>query len=221
MKNIFFVTFFILALLGGFAQNEHKVDSLKKVLPALHDSARVDCLNELSEAYLRSRGWYEKGPRNTSIDSVEIWISAALEESHKIGYTYGIAKALSLKSDIVFTKYDDYPQTENLSRESIRNYKKSASKKGLYRPYWRLGVALYALSKYDDAINNLDTSYKLSKVAGDSLYVLAGAGHGRRDRRRRSGLPGRHAKPRATAPARPFGKPRCPDRPAEPECLRP
>src|SRR3954452_5891460 len=34
-----------------FAQRE-KIDSLKKVLPSLHDSARVDCLNELSGTYL-------------------------------------------------------------------------------------------------------------------------------------------------------------------------
>ena len=30
-----------------------KIDSLKKTLPSLHDSARVDCLNALCEAYLR------------------------------------------------------------------------------------------------------------------------------------------------------------------------
>ena len=34
-----------------FAQPE-KIDSLKNLLPALKDSAKVDCLNALSEAYM-------------------------------------------------------------------------------------------------------------------------------------------------------------------------
>jgi hypothetical protein len=36
----------------AFAQRE-KIDSLKKELPSLHDSARVDCLNELSGSLLK------------------------------------------------------------------------------------------------------------------------------------------------------------------------
>jgi hypothetical protein len=36
-----------------FAQRE-KIDSLKKVLPTLKDSARINCLNTLSNAYILS-----------------------------------------------------------------------------------------------------------------------------------------------------------------------
>src|SRR4051812_20917711 len=43
----------ILLCVVCFAQRE-KIDSLKKILPSLHDSARVDCLNELSAAYIKS-----------------------------------------------------------------------------------------------------------------------------------------------------------------------
>ena len=34
----------------GEKVNSSKIDSLKKLLPTLHESARVDCLNELSES---------------------------------------------------------------------------------------------------------------------------------------------------------------------------
>ena len=51
-KKILFLFAQIFFCVVCFAQRE-KIDSLKKILPSLHDSARVDCLNELSETYLK------------------------------------------------------------------------------------------------------------------------------------------------------------------------
>src|SRR5436190_6498202 len=46
----FFLSLFLVPTLC-FTQRA-RLDSLKKVLPSLHDSARVDCLNELSGSYI-------------------------------------------------------------------------------------------------------------------------------------------------------------------------
>ena len=51
-KYILVFTFYFLIRTISFAQTE-KIDSLKKVLPSLSDSARVNCLNELSEVYIK------------------------------------------------------------------------------------------------------------------------------------------------------------------------
>src|SRR5438105_2727329 len=75
------------------------IDSLKKILPSLHDSARVDCLNALSEAYIGLPDWFNTTPSKTQFDTAEIFTMKALEEAKKINYTYDIAKALYMKAD--------------------------------------------------------------------------------------------------------------------------
>jgi hypothetical protein len=140
-------------------------------LPSLKDSAKVDCLNSLSETYIGLPNWFAQSPGKIQMDSAEAFNTEALSEAKKNNYISGTAKALSLKAEIAFEKYEDYLQTEKLCREAIYNYKKSANKEGLYKTYWRLGTALYS-NDLDAALNNLDTSYDLSKKAGDSFYVL-------------------------------------------------
>ena len=58
------------------------IDSLKNVLPALKDTARINCLNRLGTAYSF------KSP-----DSSRFYLQMALRESEKKGYTKGIATA--------------------------------------------------------------------------------------------------------------------------------
>ena len=64
---VIFLSFFFTHV--AFGQRE-KIDSLKKVLPSLHDSARIDCLNGLSGAYLNyNRDTAQhSGPGNSSGD---------------------------------------------------------------------------------------------------------------------------------------------------------
>src|SRR5436190_23570821 len=65
------------------------IDSLKNVLPLLHDSERVDCLNALSEAYIGSQpDWFDRTPSKTEFDTSEIFAIKALEEAKKISYNY-------------------------------------------------------------------------------------------------------------------------------------
>src|SRR5690349_11528697 len=91
-----------------FAQRE-KIDSLRKNLPALKDSARIDCLNGLSESYLNLE----------TFDMALYFVSLAYEEATKIGYIHGIAEALSLKARALSDKDNNYPLSEKLSNEAI------------------------------------------------------------------------------------------------------
>lgn len=144
-------------------------------MPALKDSARVDCLNALSESYLGSLHWGSAAPFRSriQIDTAEIFALQAIVEAEKINYIPGVAAAISLKAALAFTKYNNYSEAENLAREAILLYKKTPNKKRLNRTYSELGCALYAPSYFEEAVANLDTSYDLSKKAGDSIYVFS------------------------------------------------
>ena len=62
-----------------------KIDSLKKTLPSLHDSARVDCLNALCEAYLKVNEPVRPVQyRNIIGDTAVNYARLAYEESWKI-----------------------------------------------------------------------------------------------------------------------------------------
>lgn len=154
-----------------FAQRE-RIDNLKKMLSALHDSARIDRLNELSAIYLENIPSERLESNLKNVDTAVYYAELAKREGEKINYIHGIAEYFSLKSKVVFNRYSNYTQAENLARQAIFLYRKTPNKKKLNRAYYELGHALYAQSYFEKAINNFDTSYDLSKKAGDSTYAF-------------------------------------------------
>ena len=74
MKKSIFIVFIFQLFRGvsGFAQEE-KVDSLRKILPSLTDTARIDCLNKLGVHHLLSMHQ----------DSSAYYINIVYEESKK------------------------------------------------------------------------------------------------------------------------------------------
>ncbi|MBA4141228.1 MAG: hypothetical protein H0X70_12180 [Segetibacter sp.] len=68
IKNILILLFLTVAV-SSFAQRK-QIDSLKNVLPALKDSARINCLNALSNAYI----WVKA-------DSAKLLATQALKEA--------------------------------------------------------------------------------------------------------------------------------------------
>jgi len=152
-----------------FGQGEN-IDSLKRLLPSLHNSARVDCLNALSELYIGLPSWFNPAPTRSNLDTAEIFNGQAGEEAKKSNYIFGMARASALKAEMAFEN-SNYPQAEILSREAISLYRQTPNKKGLNRTYWRFGTTLHSQSLFDAAVSNYDTSYNLSKNSGDTLFV--------------------------------------------------
>ena len=80
---------------SAYAQNANSlwIDSLKRKLPYLTDSAKVDCLNELADAF-RTNGPY------VAFDSMYKYSITANKEAIKIGYKKGEAFSLiGLRAD--------------------------------------------------------------------------------------------------------------------------
>ncbi len=137
------------------AQTE-TLDSLKKALPSLHDSARVHCLNDLSNAYIQTK----------KKDSAEYFANLAYEESKKISYIHGIAEAYLLKA-VMADRFSDCSQTEKMAREAIKWFNLTSNKKDLDNVYWLLAIALFKQSNYDEALYNSKLCYELAKKTGD------------------------------------------------------
>ena len=102
MRNHFTILLFLLAVnFYAFSQADFyalsqegvrdKIDSLIKILPALKDAERIDCLSELSDAYLAF-----------SIDTAKIYADRVLTESEKISYIKGKAKAYKNLGRVTF-----------------------------------------------------------------------------------------------------------------------
>src|SRR5688572_3735380 len=99
MRNYFLIAIFLCSLSSqSFCQyNEARrmdsirVDSLKKILPSLKNSARIDILNEIA---IRLGYFTPTGGFIHRDDSIRIYGSKAYEEASRIGYKSGIAMSL-------------------------------------------------------------------------------------------------------------------------------
>jgi tetratricopeptide (TPR) repeat protein len=139
-----------------------KIDSLKNVVPHLHDSLRIDCLNELSIQFTR----IEKK------DSAMYYADKAFAEAKKLNYNHGIAVSFVRKSRIVKHFDDDFIQSEALAREALRWYEKTLNKKNIYDVYYELEYSVFAQSRYSEAIEYAQKMYEWSKENNDELSML-------------------------------------------------
>jgi tetratricopeptide (TPR) repeat protein len=164
MKNLNHISIF--ALFGllpviCLSQND-KIDSLKKVLPALIDSARVDCLNALSYEYILLG---KKEP-------AEGYADLAYENSRKHNYIHGIAVSFSRKSHIARKFYDDFVKSEQMGKSSLSWFVKTSNKAGYDYMYNNLLNALFAQSKFEEAMQYVEETYAVAKESGDTLKIL-------------------------------------------------
>jgi len=165
MKKLFVIIIFLLTChLPALSQNrfrfnsDHRgIDSLKEVLPSLKDSARIDCLNALGDAYLLFK----------QIDTTQYYVAKAYEESKKINYIHGMAESKSIEAEIG----SDFAKLEKLAHEAIRLYAMTTNKKRLAETYYNLGFVLWAQSMFTEATKNLETSYELYKKNKDAAGI--------------------------------------------------
>jgi hypothetical protein len=143
-----------------FAQTD-KIDSLSKLLPLLHDTARIDCLNELSYSYIQI----------LKKDSAEYYAKSAFEEAQYINYFNGIALSLSRKAEIAFRLEGDFARCEALAKESLECYEKTANNKGLDNLYILLWNTTFAQSRYAEAILYAEKRYQLFKNSGNNSAI--------------------------------------------------
>ena len=136
------------------------IDSLKKVLPLLHDSARVDCLNELARSYTEAI---------TSIDSDTALSLAkqAYAEASAINYIKGLGDAC-FREGILWQWYHwNINEARVYYREAISLYKKIANYEGLGHAF--LGWS--SCSSGDEEKKGLDQSAIYFMKTGNQVML--------------------------------------------------
>ncbi len=93
-----------------------EIDSLKRALPLLKDSARIDCLNRISDKH---QGFWLIGFWPARHDSMSKYASIAYAEANRIGYKKGILRALLClgKSELYFAR--SVPNSQKLITQAV------------------------------------------------------------------------------------------------------
>jgi tetratricopeptide (TPR) repeat protein len=125
------------------------IDSLKKDLPLLNDSAKVDCLLKISFAYGHTNNdsdhlfWYFKA------DSAIYYASQALQEAQELKYLKGTANALENLGEMAALQ--SYETGENYFRQAISVYDKINDLKNLSWSNLWLGYYLMYEGKFAES----------------------------------------------------------------------
>ena len=151
-----------------FAQGE-KIDSLKKLLPALKGSAKVDCLNALCEAYINDPGngydiWYVTV---INADSAVLFGQKAIAQAEMSNYIKGKAKAYYNLGGIESDLSADFRKGERYQRKALESIPKILDENFLGRIYARLGVSLWYQSEFAEAMASFEKAEQLFQKTGD------------------------------------------------------
>jgi tetratricopeptide (TPR) repeat protein len=151
----FFIQFFFFAIC--FAQNK-EIDSLKNLLLSRSDTARIDCLNALSKAYVYHQ-----------TDSAKMYTQKALKESEKINYKKGIAAACLNLAWATGLSGGDLMTMENYCQNAILILEKTGEKKQLADSWFALACALSSQCKFSSSIDAFNKAGRLFSQTGDEL----------------------------------------------------
>src|SRR5664279_3218245 len=133
-----------------------KIESLKATLAALHDSALVDCLNDLSLVYTYLQ-----------LDSATFYAEKAFTESSRINYPAGSIISMNNKARIAGLGFRDFPLQEKICLQTIQLYKNENNKNELAETYMNLALAFFCQSYFDRATEACNKVIQLSQFTGN------------------------------------------------------
>ncbi|MDO6429210.1 histidine kinase [Flavitalea sp. BT771] len=130
-------------------------------------SGRVDRnppIDSLVDLFLRHAGYFD--------DSAGWYADRALEESRKANYVHGIALATACKSIYTIYYTNDFIQGEQIARQSLDWFDRTANKDNITYAYYALGFDLYAQSRFEEAIHYIKLAQDYARQAGDTANVI-------------------------------------------------
>ncbi|MBX2923825.1 MAG: histidine kinase [Chitinophagaceae bacterium] len=130
------------------AQTE-AIDSLKKILPSLKGSARVDCLNELGAEYA-DRYWTTSQYLQT--DTGLLYTIQAMNEAGQLHYAPGIGKA-NLNMSIIEEEHNNLVVATDYLRKAIPVLQKENRTVDFHRGRAFLGWCSYRLGLIEQSIS--------------------------------------------------------------------
>src|SRR5258706_4591368 len=137
-RVVYVCLIFLFSFLGYANAQRTMIDSLKKLLPNLRDTAQVDCLNTLSLAY-----------SYLHTDSAQAYAQTAYVKALKNQYYRGQLMALNNQAHIPGYSLHEFPLQEKISLHSIelnkelRTLDSSCITPVLSETYMNLALALF------------------------------------------------------------------------------
>jgi signal transduction histidine kinase len=154
--KILFSVFFLLLSVSAFGQTDTVIDSLEKMLIILKaDTAKVNCLNELSIEYRNIRD------NETSMQYAE----SAFELATTLNYKKGIATSYG-NFGIIFEEQSNYPEALKNHFAALQIREDIGDKQGMCNSYGNIGFAYELQFKNEEALENYFTALKISKEIG-------------------------------------------------------
>ena len=138
-----------------------KINSLIKILPALKDYERIDCLNELSESHL-----------TFNADTANVYAQQALIESERISYIKGKAKAYRNLGRIKFITMADFPSAEKYFEMSLELFLKKGDDQQTAWAWGAVGCSKWVLCKFPEAMKAFEKAEHLFKKIGDTTNLV-------------------------------------------------
>jgi hypothetical protein len=146
--------------------NLNEIDSVKKILPTLNDTSRIEYEAEISRQY-----FFKKIK-----DSCLHYANIVYNESARIKYYHGLAKSCLFRASIA--NYDhDYLKSGEISREALYWYNQSRNKKDIYKAYGLLGWSQKYQTNYDEALINLNLCSEWATRQGNVVWMTGGLEH--------------------------------------------
>jgi hypothetical protein len=151
-----------------------KIDSMRRILPSLRDSGRVDCLNSLSEKCIFFKSSYSSEDSKRGGDSIYKYALMANKEATQIRYKYGIATSLlNLVSSYTVRGPMDSTNRKAIEDSILIDYTRQALllAKEIQNDEL-LGRVYYAMWDQGDVIENYKQSIYHYQKAGDQKMEL-------------------------------------------------
>ena len=156
--NVFSLALCLLLSLSsvpGDAQRA-KIDSIKKSLPYLHDSALVDAQNALSLIYTYLQP-----------DSAKYYAEKAYRAAFLMNYLEGLIIALNNKARIEGVALQNFSLQEKICLQILQQYKNVAGMTLLADTYMNLALALFFQGYFDRSTEACTTVIQHSQKAGN------------------------------------------------------
>ncbi len=145
----YFAIIFFAQIVFCTATAQQQIDSLKKILILLHDSARTDCLLKISFKYGHVGNDSDHLFWQLNADSAIAYASEALKEAKELNYSKGMANAFENLGEMAAT--ESYEVGENYFRQAILLYSQINDFKNLSWSNLWLGYYLMYEAKFDEA----------------------------------------------------------------------
>ena len=155
--RLFFILFFTSSTVTA---QTYKLDSLKKMLPGLHDREHVDCLNALGEEYFF---------HFIHSDSALKYTNLAFQKASAIQYTTGQGVSLSIEAGVYGRLLRNPGLMEQKSKQAIALLKNEKALEDLSTAYYNLSLAYSLLGKHDSADHAAFKAKEIALIAHDKL----------------------------------------------------